>query len=140
MGVSATSMSDDTPLDTLRFFRTIVPDDCVVNPAGEIHGERVVRSITDPSEPMRQLSSDALPSALPGDKCVKSMTDEGDNRGAGIADEPLVMTGGIESAEEGDRLGGEAGGGVVCCSPGRRRLLTLIIAGFRRPRLPTVLV
>ena len=112
VGVSATSMSEETPFDNHHFLETIVLVSLDLVPAGDASGENAVKSIGDPGERRQPLVTEPLPFPVPGDNCVKSMT-EGSDPAVGIASGgSLVRTWGKESPEDDDERVGVAGGGA----------------------------
>ena len=126
VSVSATSMSEETPFDNHLFLETIVLVSLDLVPAGDASGENAVKSIRDPGKWRRPLVTEPLPFPVPGDNCVKSMTEGGDP-GVGIASGgSLVRTWGKESPEDDDERVGAAGGGAMRGSPNQRSLLMLI--------------
>ena len=126
VGVSATSMLEETPFDNRLFFETIMLVGLDLVPAGDASSENAVKSIGDPGKRRRPLVTEPLPFPVPGDNCVKSMT-EGSNPAVGIPSSgSLVRTWGKESPEDDDEQVGVAGGRAVRGSPNRRGLLMLI--------------
>ena len=126
VGISATSMSEKTPFDNRLFLETIALVGLDLVPAGDASGENAVKSIRDPGERRRPLVTEPLPFPVPGDNCVKSMTEGGDPAVGIASGGSLVRTWGKESPEDDDERVGAAGGGAMRGSPDRRGLLTLI--------------
>ena len=113
VGVSATSMSEETPFDNCLFLETIAPVGLDLVLAGDASGENAVKLIRDPGEWRWPLVTEPLPFPVPGDNCVKSMTEGGDPAVGIPSGGSLVRTWGKESPEDDDERVGAAGGRVM---------------------------
>ena len=106
-------MSEETPFDNCLFFDTIMLVSLDLVLAGDASNENAVKLIMDPGEQRQPLIAELLPFPVPGDNCVKSMT-EGSNPAVGIpSGGSLVRTWGKESPEDDDEQVGAAGSGAV---------------------------
>ena len=117
IGVSATSMLEETPFDNRLFLETIVPVSLDLVLAGDASSENAIKSIMDPGKWRQPLIADLLPFPVPGDNCVKSMTEGGDPAVGIPSGESLVRTWGKELPEDDDERVGVAGGGAMRGSP-----------------------
>ena len=126
IGISATSMLEETPFDNCLFFETIVPVSLDLVLAGDASSENAVKSITDPGERRQPLVAELLPFPVPGDNCVKSMTEGGDPAVGIPSGRSLVRTWGKELPEDDNERVGAAGGGAMRGFPDRHSLLMLI--------------